>query len=154
MAKDKMKVASRAASAILVVLMLSGAALAFRFVSAPVTSNVTSDPPSGNFLIEGSWCAHFVINQSCVSVFWITNKINAPVRFWLNISITGVSDLQTVDPSIAGEAPNLVLAAPVLYGTSAHTYPLAPNEKIEIDCGATYHKVGTFTMTLKAVGDA
>src|SRR5256712_12429568 len=154
MAKDKMKMASRVASAILVVLILSGAALAFRFVSSPITSQVTSDPPSGNLWVNGSFSPHFVINQSSVSVFWATNKINAPVTFRLNFTITGVSDLYTFDPTLAGNPPNLVLVTPNLYATSPGTWTLQPNEKIEIDCGGTFHKTGTFTLTLKAVGDA
>src|SRR5438309_10337707 len=103
MAKDRSKKWSRIASAILVPLILSGLALGFRFVSQPVTTTVTSDPPSGNLWVNGSFPAHFVINQSSVGVFWITNKINAPVTFRLNFTISGVSDLYTVDPTIAGD---------------------------------------------------
>src|SRR2546427_9222876 len=119
MAKDKTwRRASRIAAVLLPVLILSAGALAFRFVSSPITSQVTSDPPSGNLWVNGSFSPHFVINQSSVSVFWVTNKINAPVTFRLNFTISGVSDLYTFDPTIAGNPPNLVLVAPNLYATA------------------------------------
>ena len=154
MTKDPAKKWSRLLSAILVPLILASGALAFRFVSQPVTSTVTSDPPSGNLWVNGSFPAHFVINQSGVGVFWITNKINAPVTFRLNFTISGVSDLYTVDPTIAGGTPNLALVPPNLYATSPLSYTLPVSGKIEIDVGATFHVVGTFTLSLRAVGDA
>ena len=143
----------RAFALVLGGVLALGVVAAFRFVSQPIQSTVTSDPPNGNLWVNGTFAAHFTINQSSVSVFWVTNKINAPVTFSMNFTISGVNDLYTVDPTIAGSPPNLVLIAPNLYATSG-TYTLQSGQKIEIDVGATFHKLGTFTLTLRAVGDA
>src|SRR5437879_500206 len=48
----------------------------------------------------------------------------------------------------------VVLVGTTLYATSARSWTLQPGERLEIDCGATFHVLGSFTLSLRAVGDA
>ena len=153
MAKDRIKLASRIASAVAVVLILSVGAAAFSFISSPIRSTVPVNPPSGNLIVTGSWPSSYTINGTKVSSFSVKDGSDTNIVFSVNVTIA-MAGMQLGDVTllIAGVSANQGCNAGSCWWTSAGTWPLEPQQSIVIDVSVTPHTLGSMDLSFVARG--